>query len=174
VTLSGDRRVTEAVAAVNRAPAPAGSGAGSSGTTLLPAGMPVVPGAPTIAGAPIPPGGTPSCIPQPLVVSGGVAPPPPTIRELFVVPPDELPDYRPPFVAGAARADADGNLWVRTNPAKPLPGGPVFDVINAQGELTDRLQVPVGYTLVGFGKGKVVYLSMRDPKGIHLARVRLR
>ena len=174
VTLSGDRRVTEAGAAVNRAPAPAGSGAGSSGTTQLPAGMPVVPGAPTIAGAPIPPGGTPSCIPQPIVVSGGVAPPPPTIRELFVVPPDELPDYRPPFVAGAARADADGNLWVRTNPAKPLPGGPVFDVINAQGELTDRLQVPVGYTLVGFGKGKVVYLSMRDPKGIHLARVRLR
>jgi hypothetical protein len=50
----------------------------------------------------------------------------------------------------------------------------VYDVINKQGELSDRLQVPVGYTLVGFGKGKVVYLQMRDAKGIHLARVRLR
>jgi hypothetical protein len=136
--------------------------------------MSVVPGGLTLAGAPVPPGGTPSCIPSPIVVSGGVAPPMPTIRELFVVPPDELPDYRPPFIAGAARADADGNLWVRTQPAKPMPGGPVYDLINKQGELSDRLQVPVGYTLVGFGKGKVVYLSMRDPKGIHLARVRLR
>ncbi len=148
--------------------------AGSSGSTQLPAGMPVVPGGSTLAGAPVPPGGTPSCIPSPIVVSGGVAPPMPAIRELFVVPPDELPDYRPPFIAGAARADVDGNLWVRTQPAKPFPGGPVYDVINKQGELSDRLQVPVGYTLVGFGKGKVVYLSMRDPKGVHLARVRLR
>ena len=92
-----------------------------------PASRPVCPSCQavlTLAGAPVPPGGTPSCIPSPIVVSGGVAPPPPTIRELFVVPPDELPDYRPPFIAGAARADADGNLWVRTQPAKPVPGGP--------------------------------------------------
>ena len=170
-TPAAERGAREAIgAARGAAPGPAGS----SGSTQLPAGMPVVPGGLTLAGAPVPPGGTPSCIPSPIVVSGGVAPPPPTIRELFVVPPDELPDYRPPFIAGAARADADGNLWVRTQPAKPLPGGPVYDVINKQGELSDRLQVPVGYTLVGFGKGKVVYLSMRDPKGIHLARVRLR
>ncbi len=133
-----------------------------------------VAGVPTLSGAPGPAAGTPSCIPSPIVVTGGVAPPMPTIRELFVVPPDELPDYRPPFVAGAARADADGNLWVHTNPTKPVPGGPIYDVINQGGELSDRLQVPPGYTLVGFGKGKVVYLSMRDAKGIHLARVRLR
>jgi hypothetical protein len=166
-----ERAAREAIGAARvAAPGPAGS----SGSTQLPAGMSVVPGGLTLAGAPVPPGGTPSCIPSPIVVSGGVAPPMPTIRELFVVPPDELPDYRPPFIAGAARADADGNLWVRTQPAKPLPGGPVYDVINKQGELSDRLQVPVGYTLVGFGKGKVVYLQMRDAKGIHLARVRLR
>jgi hypothetical protein len=142
-------------------------GAAQSGAPIVPSGSP-------FPGAPGPQGGTPSCIPSPIVVSGGVAPPPPTIREVSVVPPDELPDYRPPFVPGAARADADGNLWVRINPAKPAPGGPVYDVINKNGELSDRLQVPPGYTLVGFGKGKVVYLSMRDAKGIHLARVRLR
>jgi hypothetical protein len=170
-TPAAERAAREAIGtARGTAPGPAGS----SGSTQLPAGMSVVPGGLTLAGAPVPPGGTPSCIPSPIVVSGGVAPPMPSIRELFVVPPDELPDYRPPFIAGAARADADGNLWVRTQPAKPMPGGPVYDLINKQGELSDRLQVPVGYTLVGFGKGKVVYLSMRDPKGIHLARVRLR
>jgi hypothetical protein len=34
--------------------------------------------------------------------------------------------------------------------------------------------LPPGYTLVGFGRGRVVYLSMRDQGGIRLARVRLR
>jgi len=86
----------------------------------------------------------------------------------------ELPDYRPPFSSGAVRADADGNLWIRTIPAKPTPGGPVYDIVSHEGQLVDRLQLPPGYALVGFGKGKVVYLSMRDAKGIHLARVRLK
>jgi HxlR-like helix-turn-helix len=50
----------------------------------------------------------------------------------------------------------------------------VYDVVSRQGELVDRIQLPQGYNLVGFGAGKVVYLSMRDAKGMHLARVRLR
>lgn len=153
--------------------APSGRGAAPPASTPPPAAtpnasFPVMPGGP-----PIPPGGTPSCIPSPITVSGGLAPPPPSIRELFVIPPDELPDYRPAFSPGAMRADADGNLWVHTNPSKPLAGGLVYDILNDKGDLTDRLQLPPGYTLVGFGKGKIVYLSMRDAKGIHLARVRL-
>ena len=108
------------------------------------------------------------------MITGGNAPPPPTIRETGVMPASDLPDYRPPFAGGAVRADADGNLWIRTLPPKPITGGQVYDIVNHQGELFDRLQLPQGYSLVGFGKGKVVYLSMRDAKGIHLARVRLR
>jgi hypothetical protein len=125
-------------------------------------------------GPPGSPQGIPSCIPQPIMLSGGLAPPPPQMREINVIPAVELPDYRPPFAQGSTRADADGNLWIRTIPPKPVPGGPIYDVVSEKGELTDRLQLPPGYTLVGFGKGKVVYLSMRDAKGIHLARVRLR
>ena len=63
---------------------------------------------------------------------------------------------------------------IRTNPMRPVQGGPVFDVVSREGKLVNRLQLPPGYTLVGFGKGKVVYLSMRDQAGIHVARVRLR
>jgi hypothetical protein len=132
--------------------------------------------APGAAAIPGPPGaltGTPSCIPQPISIPGNV-PNMPTMREIFVTRPSELPDYRPPFSSGSVRADADGNLWVRPNLSKPVPGGNVYDVISEKGELVDRLQIPPGYTIVGFGKGKVVYLSMRDPKGIHLARVRLK
>ena len=109
-----------------------------------------------------------------MIVTGGNAPPPPTIRESGVMPASDLPDYRPPFNAGAVRADADGNVWIRPTPTKPTPGGPVYDIVNKDGDLADRLQLPPGYNLVGFGRGRVVYLSMRDASGIHLARVLLR
>jgi hypothetical protein len=97
------------------------------------------------------------------------------MRQVSVIEPSELPDYRPPLVTnGAVRADEDGNLWIRTNPVRRVPGGAVYDIVNRQGELVDRLQLPQGYNLIGFGKGKVVYRGMRDSAGIHLARVRLK
>jgi hypothetical protein len=107
-------------------------------------------------------------------MSGGEFQRAPQLRETGVIDPAELPGYRPPIAPGAVRADADGNLWIRTIPPRPAPGGPVYDVVSRKGELTDRIQLPPGYTLAGFGKGKVVYLSMRDQGGIKLARVRLR
>lgn len=131
--------------------------------------MPQPGGAAAPAGVP----GLPSCIPMP--AAGGTPPPAPVLRQPSVVPASELPDYRPPIASGGAvRADEDGNLWIRTVPARPTPGGAVYDVVSRAGELTARLQLPPGYQLVGFGRGKVVYLSMRDASGIHLARVRLR
>jgi hypothetical protein len=124
-------------------------------------------------GATLPGGGTPSCIPQPIPNLSRI-PNPPTLREVSVVPPELLPDFRPPFTAGAVRADLDGNLWIRTNPARPPAGGPVYDVVNRAGLLVDRLQIPPNYELVGFGRGRVVYLALRDAEGPKVARVRLR
>lgn len=95
-------------------------------------------------------------------------------RTVNFVPPSELPDYKPPFFAGSLRADGDGNLWVRTIPTKAIPGGPVYDVINGKGELIDRVQVPAGRTIVGFGAGGVVYLSARDKDSNYLERARAR
>jgi hypothetical protein len=54
------------------------------------------------------------------------------------------------------------------------PGGLVYDVINREGVLVDRLQLPTGYALVGFAPGKVVFLSNRDAQGPHLSRVVLK
>ena len=98
----------------------------------------------------------------------------PQLNTPGVMDPHDLPDYKPPFAERAVRADGDGNLWVRINTPTPLPGGPIFDVISRKGELVDRIQIPVGYNLVGFGAGRVVYLSVRDASGVHLARVVLR
>jgi hypothetical protein len=86
------------------------------------------------------------------------------------VSPAELPDYRPAFSAGAARGDADGNLWIRTTATRAGAAGPIYDVVNRRGELIDRIQIPAGRQIVGFGKGGVVYMVARDPSGSWLER----
>ena len=116
--------------------------------------------------------GRPSCIPAP--VPNTNPPPAPRLREPGVVSAQLLPDFRPPFATGAVRADADGNLWIRTITPRRGSGGIVYDIVNRAGELVDRLQLPPGYQIVGFGKGKVVYLAMREAGAMKLARVNLR
>lgn len=90
---------------------------------------------------------------------------------MSMVPISDLPDYRPAFGTGATRADLDGNLWIRTS--RMANGGPVYDVVNRSGALTDRVAFPAGRVIAGFGPG-VVYMGVRDDKGarIELARMR--
>lgn len=89
--------------------------------------------------------------------------------------PNELPDYRPPFLAQAALGDLDGNLWVRTTAAQTGDGGAIYYVIDANDTVSDRVQVPQGRIIAGFGKGGVVYLAFRDTEGrAFLETVRLR
>ena len=82
----------------------------------------------------------------------------------------DLPDYMPPFANSSARPDADAHLWVRTTTPGSSPGNVVYDVINNKGELTDRVDVPRGMTIVGFGRGGIVFLTKRDGDGLHLVR----
>jgi hypothetical protein len=83
---------------------------------------------------------------------------------------DELPDYRPAFRQAAARGDADGNLWVRTS--KMSNGGPVYDVINNKGALIDRVAIPPGRVIAGFGPGGMVYMGVVDGNITRLERAR--
>jgi hypothetical protein len=93
---------------------------------------------------------------------------PPTVK---TVSPSALPDYWPPFGQGAAKADVDGHLWVRTSARRDgAIGGPIYDVIDRTGMLIDRVQVPPGRQIVGFGKGGVVYMVARDTGGAWLER----
>lgn len=94
--------------------------------------------------------------------------------QVSYVTPSELPDYKPPFFANSVRADAEGNLWVRTIPTRQIAGGPVYDVINREGKLIDRVQVPVGRTIFGFGPNGTVYLVTRDNQSMTLERARVR
>lgn len=84
----------------------------------------------------------------------------------------DVPDYRPAFRQGSARADAEGGLWIRTTAV--ADGRPVYDVVNGGGELTDRVQLPPFRTVAGFGPG-VIYMAVQDSSGTaHLERARLR
>jgi hypothetical protein len=92
----------------------------------------------------------------------GAAPGAAGAAQFNFIPANELPDYKPPFFAGSVRADNDGNVWVRTIPTTAIAGGPVYDVINRKGELIDRVQIPAGRTIVGFGSDGSVYLLNRE------------
>lgn len=92
--------------------------------------------------------------------------------QLTFVEPSELPDYKPPFSGGATRVDADGNLWIRTT--QNLKGLPVYNVVNRKGELIDRVQLPAGRVLTGFGAGGVVFLGFREGDVARLEKARVR
>jgi hypothetical protein len=94
--------------------------------------------------------------------------------QLNFIPPNELPDYKPPFFAGAERADIEGNLWIRTIPTKAIPGGPIYDVINRKGELIDRVQIPLDRNILAFGPGGAVYLAHRDGTNVYVEKATIR
>lgn len=88
------------------------------------------------------------------------------------VSPAELSDYRPAFRMGAARGDEDGNLWIRTT--KVVDGGSVYDVVSGKGVLIDRVRVPPGRVIAGFGRGGVVYMGVVDGDVARIERARVR
>ena len=50
----------------------------------------------------------------------------------------------------------------------------VYDVVSAKGELVERVRLPLGRAIAGFGKGGVVYLTSGDmTNGYYLERTRL-
>lgn len=63
---------------------------------------------------------------------------------------------------------------LRRIPTRARAGGPVYDVINAKGELVDRVQLPVNREIRGFGPGDIVYLVSRGPGGALLEPARVR
>ena len=93
---------------------------------------------------------------------------------LTFVEPSELPDYHPAFAVGSVRADRQGKLWVRTISVAASNAGPEYDVIDRTGKLVDRVALPSGTTIAGFGPDGTVYLGVRDASGVHIARAKER
>ena len=159
-------------AAMTRARAAGGAGPGGNAGFAMGGGgaqqMVIRMDGPGAGGPPPGAGGAP---PPQIVIGGpgaGAQLPP-----LTFVSPSELPDYKPVFGPNSVRADADGRLWIRTIPTTPT-AGVVYEVIDRAGKLVDRVLVPSGSVVVGFGSGGVVYLGARDATGIHVQRTRMK
>ncbi len=83
--------------------------------------------------------------------------------QIDYVPLSEIADYYPAIRNGAAKADLDGNLWILpTTSAQAKAGELVYDVVNNRGELFQRVRLPVGRSIAGFGRNGIVYLMYRD------------
>ncbi len=83
--------------------------------------------------------------------------------QIEFVPLNEIADYYPAIRPGAAKADLDGNLWILpTTSAQAKAGELIYDVVNNRGELWQRVRLPLGRSIAGFGKNGVVYLMYRD------------
>ncbi|MGH7618951.1 MAG: hypothetical protein ACREPM_17160 [Gemmatimonadaceae bacterium] len=94
---------------------------------------------------------------------------------MISVPLSEIPDYFPPIHRNAAMPDLDGNVWVlTTTTAQSQHGELVYDVLNPARGLFERVRMPLGRSIAGFGKGGVVYLQSGDrANGFALERVKV-
>lgn len=86
--------------------------------------------------------------------------------------PNDMPDYVPAFDRGDVRADADGNVWIRTSTT--IKDRPVYDIVNRKGEIVDRVQLPAFRVISGFAPG-VVFMAVTDNTNVvRLERARIR
>lgn len=100
------------------------------------------------------------------------APPIPQVAQL--VDPSELPDYYPPVLqSGEMRADIDGNVWLLPSTSSQAGRGLLYDVVNRRGELVERVRLPEGRALEGFGANGAIYLTSHGSDGVHLERARI-
>ena len=150
----------------------AGMGMGGGGAAMGGGQMVIRMDGPGAGGAGAP-GGPPRGGGEQRIVMGGPPGAGMAMPALSFVSPSELPDYKPVFGPNSVRADADGRLWVRTIPTKPMAGA-LYEVIDRSGALVDRVLVPEGATIIGFGAGGVVYMGKRDASGIHVQRARVK
>ncbi len=97
------------------------------------------------------------------------------VPKIEFVPIKEIADYYPAIRSGAAKADLDGNLWILpTTSAQSKSGELVYDVVNSKGELFQRVRLPAGRSIAGFGHKGIVYLMYRDgTTGWFLERTRV-
>ncbi|HYV98698.1 MAG TPA: hypothetical protein VE967_14680 [Gemmatimonadaceae bacterium] len=77
--------------------------------------------------------------------------------------PSDMPDYYPAIRAGAVKTDRDGATWVL--PQTTALGDSdriIYDVVNRNGELFERVKMPTGRSIAGYGPGGQLFLMYRD------------
>ena len=81
--------------------------------------------------------------------------------------PAEWPEYLPPY-SGSAVFAPDGLLWIPRLTVARQP--PLYDIVNANGRLVERVQLPARTKLVGFGAKSIYVVRMDDDDLQYLQR----
>ena len=81
-----------------------------------------------------------------------------------------FPEELPPFLQTAISFSPDGYLWVRRTTEASAP--PTWDLINTSGIVTERVELPIGSRIVGFGPGVVYAARVDDDDLQYLQRYR--
>ena len=90
--------------------------------------------------------------------------------DVGIVPDSEFPSFWPPIEPGSVLADLDGHLWILPTTSTNSANGFTYDVVNRTGDVFERVQLPKGHVLVGFGAHNVGYLTKTEGKATHLER----
>lgn len=102
---------------------------------------------------------------------------PPVIMSptLEFAPLGDMEDFYPPFRKGPPTADLENNVWIATTAISPSDSNEViYDVVNNRGVLIQRVRVPAGRTIAGFGRDGAIYLKyQKNEHAWMLERVRL-
>lgn len=93
--------------------------------------------------------------------------------EVSVVPDSEFPTFWPPIQPGAVLSDLDGRVWVLPATSTNAANGLTYDVVNRKGDIIERVQLPTGYVLVGFGPRSMVYMTKAEGNNTYLTRALL-
>lgn len=89
----------------------------------------------------------------------------------MLIAPTHLPDFAPPFSPGATRVDFEGRLWIRTSVT--MGGSPLCHIVDRKGVLVDRVLIPAGRVITGFGPKRDVYMGVRNGIWTRLERATL-
>ena len=87
--------------------------------------------------------------------------------------PSDLPEYFPAFRRGSVYAGPDGSLWILPLASAERRAGLVFDVVNRDGAVYQRVSLPVGCDLAGFGRAGALYLRCIAADAVRLERARV-
>lgn len=99
----------------------------------------------------------------------------PTPAPFMTVDAKELPDFYPPVRQGQVRADRDGHIWILPSTAAGAAvSGLRYDVVNREGVIVERVQLPKGRTLVGFGPNGTIYMhNVKSPARAAIERAQV-
>ena len=80
-------------------------------------------------------------------------------ESLVVFEPDELPDYFPPVRFGQVKSDPEGRVWILPTTSVLAGRGLVYDLVDRDGRVTERVRLPDGRNLIAIGDSGAVYMS---------------